>query len=213
MSPEELNSIKIGAGVVSGLLSGKVWDYFARKRESKTTQQSADQSGFEILQKAWKDEFHRLESKIDEMNTELGRREKVISDLEHEVMNLKTRMSILSATTPSLPIPAWKKSPDGVMLGLNEAYEKAFLTPQGFKMSDYVGSKDEKIWGKSIADHFKENDNKAINNHTSATIVFEEHQHNLLEGWVFLKYPEFIEDTLVSISGIGIPKKDYIKVA
>ena len=212
MSPEEIGWLRAVAALITGLGGGRVWDYFSKKRDSKVNKQATDQSGFEILQKAWKDEFHRLEDKIDEMHRELGRRQVVIETLENEVVLLKTRMTIMVATTPSLPIPAWKKSPDGVMLGLNEAYERTFLSPRGFKMADYVGAKDEKIWGKDLADHFRKNDDQAIKSKKNKATIFEERGDKTLEDWVFLKYPEFIEDTLVSVSGIAIPKKDYLKI-
>lgn len=187
-----------------GTLGGwKVFEYFNNRKK-------ISQDGFEILQKAWKEEFSRLEGKIERANLEIGKRGQIIEKMEVEIRDLKNRMVILSATTPSLPIPAWRKAPDGIMLGVNPAYEKTFLMPLGFVTSDCVGSPDEKIWGQEIATHFKKHDDEAKENKDHTAIIFEEHHHNLLKDWVFLKYPEFIDGVLVSIAGIAIPKRDYL---
>lgn len=163
---------------------------------------SSRRDDFTVLQNAWREEFEKLKSEMIDVKAQN-------LYLEKQVLSLSTQIATLKQILPDLPIPLWFKDVNGTMLQLNDAYEKAFLIPQGKHRGDYIGQSDEVIWGQDVADTFRENDAKALDSGDQATIIFEEERHSrLLCNWIFLKYPKIIDGVVVGIGGIAIPKKD-----
>lgn len=194
--PDLVTYILTGGGAV-GLW--KVGEFLLNKKK-------VDMASFETLKKSYHEEFTRLEGKVEALTREQGRMLHLLEVKDQEIRVLRAQLENMKKAYPDLPIPLWLKDRSGVMLSLNDAYEKAFLIPQGKHRGDYIMQTDKDIWPKEIAELFKKNDLKAIERGRSIRIVFEEvPKMDILKNWQFLKYPYFIDGTLIGIGGIAIP--------
>lgn len=192
------------AGGGAFALVGTILNFLIKK-------QGADTASFEALKKAYQEEFRRQDEKIDKLIREVEQLRLKYEESNKEVEFLKAQLESMKNAYPDLPIPLWLKDRDGVMISLNDAYEKAFLIPQGFHRRDYIGRSDESVWGRDIAEVFKKNDLKVIEKGEEMKIVFEDVKNNeILMNWEFLKYPKIIDGHLVAIGGIAIPKRKDI---
>jgi len=170
--------------------------------------QNADVKTFETLRDSYTKEFERLENKVDNLISETASLKQELKLKDAELSVLRAQMDNMKKAYPDLPIPLWLKDRNGIMLSLNDAYEKAFLIPQGKHRGDYIMQPDTAIWPTEVAELFKKNDIKAIEKEGSTRIVFEDiPEMKLLRNWQFLKYPYFIDGTLVGIGGIAIPQE------
>lgn len=211
------------------LAGGLAWlgksglDYFraliGARNETKKTDNSVsiDQrkmsiEEFEVIKKAFKEDFERFRTEIERLNNSIhdlirdNERQKLsLERADERLMALEKEFREYKIKVPDLPLPAWIKSPEGIMIGLNNAYEEAFLSPKGFSRNDYVGYEDDKIWGNQVASTFKRNDQKAIKNNEGVYIEIDD-DNDLLKPWTFYKYPKFVDGTLIGIAGIGLPR-------
>lgn len=182
---------------LSGLFSGGVLTKVI------TSYLSKNRDDFQVLSSSWKDEIVRLNTRITEIDN-------YNKELKKDIAALRIQIATLKQIHPDIPIPLWLKDINGRMLSLNDAYEAAFLIPQGKHRGNYIGKKDADIWGEKVAKVFKEHDDQAILLDAKQQIIFEENDVNpLLLNWVFLKYPKYLDGTLVGVAGIGVPKKDF----
>ena len=191
----KLLGIFLGGGLVSGVASFLL----GRKKN--------DQDGFQILKQSWKEEFERLEKKVEKAEQAESECLTRYDELDDRFTKLKHAFQIHKVSNPELPIPMWKKDLNGVMLALNDAYEEIFLFPLGKTREDYIGSKDEAIWGPEIAAEFKRND-QSVKRKGKSVRLFEHVKTagETFEEYDIVKYPEKIDGIIVCIGGIAIPK-------
>lgn len=174
--------------------------------------QTADIKSFETLRDSYAKEFERLENKVDRLVAETARLGHELQLKEAEMGVLRAQLENMKKAYPDLPIPLWLKDRNGIMLSLNDAYEKAFLIPQGKHRGDYIMQPDTAIWPPHVAELFKKNDIKAIERGKSTRVVFEDiPDMDILKNWEFVKYAYFIDGTLVGVGGVAIPS-DKLKV-
>jgi hypothetical protein len=180
---------------------------------------------FSIIRQAMNEDFQAFRDQIAKQDKIIERQELKIQRQDEKIEDLirkdeRQRLALEAADkrlqfiekefleykvkVPDLPFPAWIKSPEGIMMGLNNAYEQAFLRPKGFRRVDYVGHDDEKIWGGKVATTFRRNDQKAIKSEQGVFIEIDD-DHEILKPWTFYKYPRFSDGVLVGIAGIGLP--------
>ena len=190
--------VVFGAGGVFKLL-----DYVLKR-------QTGDLDSFKTLRDSYSAEFGRLESKIDRLVANQARLEHDLKIKEAEISILRAQLENMKKAYPDLPIPLWLKDRNGIMLSLNDAYEKAFLIPQGKHRPDYIMQTDSAIWPPNVVEVFKKNDLKAIEKKHGVGITWERPpEMEILKNWEFVKYPYFIDGTLIGIGGIAIPKEKY----
>lgn len=128
-----------------------------------------------------------------------------------EIESLKLQVKNFAISHPESPEPMWLKGLDGIMISLNDAYEAAFLIPQGFTRRDYIGFPDEIIWGNRISEMFKKFDLAARKDETDVVIEDVNFGNSLLENWVFIKMPYWKNGQLIGIAGRAIRKDIYIQ--
>lgn len=71
------------------------------------------------------------------------------------------KLKVKNWSVDFLPIPYWIKEKQGdkfIMIYLNDAYEKEYLIPNGFKKEDYLNNSDNAIWSDKISAAFNDND-------------------------------------------------------
>lgn len=194
--PDFLTYILTAGG---GVGAWKVGEFFINKKK-------VDVASFEALKTAYQQEFARLGESINGLNVQIGMLQSQLEIKDREISVLKAQLENMKKAFPDLPIPLWLKDRNGIMLSLNDAYEKAFLIPQGKHRGDYIMQTDKEIWPERVAELFKKNDLKAIERGKSVRIVFEEApEMDILKNWQFIKYPYYIDGTLIGIGGIAIP--------
>lgn len=183
----------------AGIGVWKAGEFFINKKK-------VDVASFEALKTAYQQEFARLGESINGLNVQIGMLQSQLEIKDREISVLKAQLENMKKAFPDLPIPLWLKDRNGIMLSLNDAYEKAFLIPQGKHRGDYIMQDDKAIWPERVAELFKKNDLKAIERGKSVRIVFEEApEMDILKNWQFIKYPYYIDGTLIGIGGIAIP--------
>ena len=203
--------------ILSGSAVAAILNFFIKNKEvnikedeAKSTINNADKESdlraFEILKDTWYNEFKRNEAKFEKLFRDYSRIEAKMESLEQENTDLKLQLTILKTYHPEMPIPIWLKDQNGIMLSLNQAYEDAFLFPQGKTRVDYIGMRDEDIWPDDIAHTFRENDLIATAQRSFVEIKEDDLPHPLLKGWRFYKYPVFSQGTFIGIAGLSLPK-------
>jgi len=125
----------------------------------------------------------------------------VMSAFEAARSYVKTRPVISAAWAAwvrSLPMPAWIKTDDGVMLCVNAAYERAY----GKSSASYPGNEDHVFWPDSVADAFNAND-EVVRDTLRTRVVREKVPvwHDNDHSATFLKFP--ILDDQGRLTGVG----------
>lgn len=105
---------------------------------------------------------HSEKNNAHSMN-DILRYEKNISDLKWQIESITFDFDVYRSMHDDFPFPYWLKNKDGIMLWVSKRYEEIFLEPLGLCAEDYIGNKDEKIWGKEIGEVFSRNDHHVIN--------------------------------------------------
>lgn len=155
---------------------------------------------------------------LNETRLELDRLKNVEYDcyqaaLKHskDVSALQNRLMLMEGATMDSPLPMWLKSVGtkerpGVMLVLNEAYERRYLAPYGKKAEDYIGLTDAEFWGEELGHKYWQNDMKVISTGEKIDIV----ENSPIEGERdrVIKYPRMYYKTITGIAGIAIPLKN-----
>lgn len=111
------------------------------------------------------------------------------------------------------PLPRWsKRYPSFAMDWVNPSYEEHFLFPLNKTSKDYINKTDEEIWGKELADNFKENDIKSLGNKGFwiGHEVLQIGDLDLKSQYLIVKWPKRMKDDndiwkVVSIEGMAIP--------
>jgi len=208
---ENLQFLKTTGGAFFTFLGGFLIAYIARYLPSAKKQRSED---FKLLiesyQKQYKDIMEEVKSYKQKEQECLDR----YSGLEVQLLKLQSNMSLLRASSPNIPIPMWVKDINGIMLALNDEYERAFLMPQGKRREDSVGKTDDDIWGSEMAIQLRESDMKAIDQDEPVigieTIRIGDEKHPKL--WNIIKYPNKIGDLVVTIGGIAFPEPKHKQI-
>lgn len=176
-------------GITSGL--------FAHRQFNKTQKKSEMETVVEVYKALHKE----IKDSDEKCKTEL----KSISD---ELAYLKGQVMILQSASNDLPFPQWLKDMELRMVWVNKEYEKAFLIPRGKKSVDYIGKKDEEIWGIEEAKEYTQNDYMVLHSKTGYWFG-EEHiqikEINLSSHWKIVKYVKYSGNIPTNIGGMAIP--------
>ena len=144
-----------------------------------------------------------LERTVENLKTEVHRKDK-------EIQHLRNQLLIFESSHSDVPVPIWLKDTNGVMLFLNDEYEKTVLRPLNRTKEDYIGETDFKIFSPEVASNFRKHDRRVKTQ--KKPIRFKERWKGAdgadYEGDV-IKYPRFLNrDTVIGIGGIIINVKE-----
>jgi hypothetical protein len=132
-----------------------------------------------------------LEDKVIECNRVLQEN----TELREELTELKVNNIMLKASSDYLPFPFWIKDRSGVMIYLNSAYEQTYLRPRNLSALDYVGKRDEDVWGKEIGDKFRQHDSLVLAKDRPITFIE-------LDGQKFTKFTIRLGDYIIGVAGV-----------
>jgi hypothetical protein len=187
--------IALVATLLGGGGVGFYLNYLINNRET-------DHNEFKLLLQTWQEDNVRLREREVENATE-------IKKLRDELSNLKTKLAMLEATNFELPLPQWFKDVNGTMLSLNSEYESTILVPKGMSISDYIGRKDEDIFGIDLALEYRKNDMLVMRNRRAGHFeerVTDEYGNEVI--YHVFKYPKLSGGVIVGIGGIIVKEKD-----
>lgn len=174
--------------------------YFISKRKVR-------QDDVKILLEGWKAQYDQINARLKESEVREEQCVKNYEALSAQLQTLKASVTLLKASSPTVPIPMWVKDWNGVMLSLNDAYEKEFLFPNGKTREDYIGHTDTEVWGEEIAEQFRKNDNLAALSDEPISIYEKvEFASGHFKEYNIIKYRNKLADMVVTIAGIALPK-------
>lgn len=183
----------IGSGAFVQLIN-----YGINKRKQKTNEFETIVNQYKSLNEEYQERIVDITKDVESLRVRLVKSERRASDLQ-------ARMILYESSYMNIPIPMWMKDPEGIMLSVNDCYEKTYLIPRGFTKADYIGSKDEDIWGPEIAKGFLKNDKHvALTGEVIRTIeVWESPDGTKIEGEV-VKWPRKVGDLVIGIAGAAL---------
>lgn len=162
-----------------------------------------NRTDFREISDTWKIDNERLRKSISDYSLQVNK-------LNNQVQQLQTKIILLESGQMDLPFPMWLKGVDGTMLALNEAYEHTFLIPRGKNENDYIGRKDEEIWGEKYGKAFFENDLKVMRKKQPLfTIEDVPGLNGKVEKWKIIKYPRYAGRVVIGIGGVAIPAGNW----
>lgn len=163
----------------------------------------------------------RQEDRID-YQFMLQSQQRTIEKLESRVSYLESVerdkdkiISILQATQQGSPFPIWAKDLKGRMVSLNDAYEDAFISPNGLRKEQYIGKTDSQFWALiGQQDHgirYHKNDHEIMESEKMTRFEEKIYINGVLKDLTIYKYPiydpsDFSKSILIGIGGIAIFK-------
>lgn len=149
-----------------------------------------------------------LECRIKTLECAKEELEKRCKSLECENQRLLTQFIILSSSHDSSPLPQWVKDDEGRVLAVNRAYERLFLIPRGYKISDYLHHTDAAVWPPEVAEEFTLNDHEVWRRREVMDLEERiEMPDKSLQKMRIIKYPRYAAgiEQPIGIAGIAIP--------
>lgn len=184
--------IVVGAGGLGAFLTYKLGN---RKQDS---------SEFKTVVEEYKDLVTNYKSELDKLRKDFDELKVLVFQKEDEIKTLRNQLMIFESSHADIPMPMWLKDTNGIMLFLNEEYERIVLNPIGKTTEDYIGKTDYDVWGKEIGKQFTDNDKQVMRQ--KKPVQFKETWQGS-NGATFvgtlLKYPRFLNNrTVIGIGGV-----------
>jgi len=203
--------------IAAALFSGGAASFLTYKLGNR----KQDETEFSSLIKVYKDLLDDNKETLKDYNTRLDDLERTVENLktevhrkDKEIQHLRNQLLIFESSHSDVPVPIWLKDTNGIMLFLNDEYEKAILRPLNKTKKDYIGETDFKIFPSDIASNFRKHDRRVQTQ--KKPIRFKERWQSTDGQWVegdIIKYPRFLNrDTVIGIGGIIINIKEVDEI-
>ena len=156
------------------------------------------------LMEGYKMEVDSLRKEVVNIQLNLNKTNLSLLASDKEITNLRNQLMIFESANADVPVPIWLKDTQGIMLFVNEEYERALLQPINKTSEDYIGFTDSNVWSKKIAKQFQSHDKEVMRKKVSVefTETWEGNNGITFEGRV-LKYPRFMGGARKTVIGIG----------
>jgi len=156
------------------------------------------------LMEGYKKEVDSLRQEVVTIQLNLNKTNISLLASDKEISNLRNQLMIFESANADVPVPIWLKDTQGVMLFVNEEYERSILHPMNKTSEDYIGFTDSNVWSKKVSKQFQAHDKEVMRKKTSVqfTETWEGGNGVTFEGRV-LKYPRFMGDARKTVIGIG----------
>lgn len=195
----------IAAVLSGGTVAGVITAWFNYRAKYDTNQSDSYKYTIDFL----KEDNERLRVDNSELHLDIVRLKERVTSLERTVTKYEHKIMLLESTHNYSPFPTWLKDMDGIMLSLNDAYEKVFLIPNGLSRSDYVGKNDIEVWGEEIGNRYMDNDQKALRSNNKVWVGTEPIKigDDITEAeWQIIKYIRYAAGIKIGFAGKAIPK-------
>lgn len=191
--------VQIAGFLLSAGIGGVLFKFYDRKKSSDDPQNMT-------LLEEFREDRREMRLDIKELRKEIKALREENTRLEIEITKLRHELEIFESTAGYSPLPSWRKTLDGTMLWLNEAYEKRFLLPMGKTKSDYISHKDPEVWGEEIGRRFQAHDVEVVRTGKIATFMEEFPVEGVMERWLIIKYPARLskDGPVVGVGGVAV---------
>lgn len=196
-----MNFTQIIIAVISAISGGALASFLTFRLGNR----KQDESEFATLVSQYKELTESYKQEVIQLRTEVNQIRVDLNTKENEVIQLRNQLMIFESSHVDVPVPIWLKDTEGKMLFLNDEYEKAILNPSGKTKQDYIGKKDVDVWGEKVGNSFYNNDREVMRKRHSIEFIEEWEGLNgdFYKGKV-IKYPRFLNRTVIGIGGIMI---------
>jgi len=156
------------------------------------------------LMEGYKMEVDSLRKEVVNIQLNLNKTNLSLLASDKEITNLRNQLMIFESANADVPVPIWLKDTQGIMLFVNEEYERSLLQPINKTSEDYIGFTDSNVWSKKIAKQFQAHDKEVMRKKVSVefTETWEGNNGITFEGRV-LKYPRFMGGARKTVIGVG----------
>ncbi len=184
-------------GIASGIGGLKIFEYLlGTKKENR--------SDFESIIDVLNEDNKRLRAEQQEMSRELKEVVAAQARDREEFHKMSMKLQLMESAHYDLPVPAWLKDTNGVMLAINPAYEELFLTPLGLNPSDYIGKTDVEFWGETIGRPYMVKDQQVFRNGKSELCIETVPLPNKeTTRYLILKYVRTAGNVKIGIAGMA----------
>jgi len=159
------------------------------------------------------EKFNTLLEVYIEENALLKLENRELNDLKRDVALLRQQINLLESRTQSLPVAAWLKDLNYVMLTLNDEYERLFLLPKSLNKSNYIGQTDYDIWPEEVAKRFRKHDEWVIKYKQTLKVIESYQDANGVTRQLYVvKYPWSAGGVVVGVGGLAFPLDDITNV-
>ncbi len=185
--------------LISTFLGGGLGAFLTYKLGSR----KQDNNDFAALVGEYKALVGEYKEEVEMLRVEVAVFRNDLAEKDKEIINLRNQLMIFESSHTDIPLPMWLKDTSGIMLFINDEYERLILLPLGKKARDYIGQTDVEFWGKDIGLPLTQNDQKVMRNKRPEKLTEEWTGVNdvLHEGRI-VKYPRFSGKTVVGIGGV-----------
>lgn len=137
-------------------------------------------------------------ARINGLENEISNLKNIIEKLNISLVKKENEFTLFSSIKYDYPFPFWIKDTKGIMIFINQAYEKAF----GVSKERYVGQTDDQIWGKEKAEAYKRGDEEARLDPRGYKVFNDE-----CEDYSVVKWSHKIGETVIAYYGCCFPKQ------
>lgn len=196
--------LQIFGTLISGGTLGALLTYFIKLKRQKN-------DDFTKVIESYKDYNHILLERLTNLENEVKLLRTKESKLSNEITKLRNQLLLFEGSKLELPLPLWIKDTKGTMIYLNESFESTFLTPLNFEINDYIGKKDNVIFGNKQAKKFGENDKKVIAKKDAIRFFETIEINDTIYYLEVLKFPRIIQNAIIGVGGIVLKMSDKKK--
>lgn len=177
------------------LVGGGILSYLFKYAKEKLYGRRVD---FNLIMDRLLKENEEIKGMVEQYRSE-------IDFLKNRNLILENKIQLLESAHMTLPVPMWLKGMDGIMLSVNKSFEDTFLTPHGKSSSDYIGHRDEDIWGPDLAMSFHVNDERVKAGEDPLYTVEPVVLNGVSKDYRVIKYLRRVGGVPMGIGGICFP--------
>lgn len=167
-----------------------------------------DEAEFSVLVREYKGLLDSHKVDLDSLRQEVVMIRAELVDKDREILQLRNQLMVFESSHSDVPVPMWLKDTSGVMLFVNDEFERVILHPMNMTARDYIGYTDSEIWGDVIGKELNLNDKRVMR--TKKVTQFQEcWRGGNGQTWCgkIIKYPRFLNSkTVIGIGGIIVDR-------
>ena len=199
-----MNTLSMIITAIATLIGGAFGAYLNNRlghRKQNEIEFSTLVREYKALVDGYRVDFDSLKQKVAMIEAQL-------MDKDREIVQLRNQLMVFESSHSDVPIPMWLKDTSGVMLFVNNEFERVILQPLNKSAKDYIGYTDTDVWGDEMGDSLNSNDKRVMRNRR--VTQFQECWAGA-DGTIWcgkvIKYPRFLNGkTVIGIGGIIIDR-------
>jgi PAS domain-containing protein len=198
-------AVQLIIATILGGLGGWVGSFFTYKTDNRRI----DQSEFEILLSAWREERTELKDERRDLIERERKNSSEITELKEELSKLKSKMVLLESAHFDLPLAQCVKDLDGTIILVNNEFDKLFLQPFGFSSDSCIGTNGSQIWGVENTREYRKAEVEIITTKTSKNFIESGvDDSGTATMWSTFRYPIFLGEKVIATGLLALNRLD-----